>query len=91
MPLDDKQKKQLQDFIELKIPGFAHCQLCGSKMWSLSDTVWELKEFKRGTLVIGGPIYPVISITCRNCGFTHFLNAIVIGITQQEQEGKKNE
>jgi len=91
MPLDEKQKQHLLDFLKEKIPTLDPCPLCKKKQWTLSDTVWEMKEFRREGLVIGGPIYPVISITCGNCGNTHFLNAVVAGIMRPEQKGGKDE
>jgi predicted nucleic-acid-binding Zn-ribbon protein len=91
MPLDEKQRQNLQDFLRKKIPSFDPCPLCKNTKWTLSDTIWEMREFHKEGLIIGGPIYPVISITCVNCGNTHFVNAIVAGIMPPEQKEVKNE
>jgi hypothetical protein len=39
--------------------------------------VWELREFGGGTLAVGGAIFPVVPLICRNCGNTLFLNAVI--------------
>lgn len=53
------------------------CQMCGTGDWTVSDSIFELREYNLGNLVIGGgPIVPVVPITCDNCGNTLFINAI---------------
>ena len=55
------------------------CPLCGVPGWTVSDSVFELREFNDGNMIIGGtPIIPVVPITCNNCGNTVFLNAITV-------------
>ena len=91
MPLDKEQKQKLIKFLDEKIPDIGACPLCKKIQWSISETIWEVQEFFEGGLKIGSPKYPVISITCNNCGNTFFLNAIVAGIVGPEQKGGKND
>ena len=66
------------------------CPLCGSRKWSVQDSAYELREFHGGNLVIGGgPIIPLIPVTCENCGYTALINAIKAGVVSpgQSKEG----
>lgn len=90
MKLDvDKQNQLIA-----KLNGFRHsniCSVCGNSKWSASDTIFELREFKEGNLIIGGnqPIFPVMPITCNICGNTNFINPIILGILDSNNEAKK--
>ena len=62
------------------------CPLCGAGNWSVTDKVFELREFNDGNFVLGGPngaITPVIPVTCANCGNTVFINALVTGLLKE--------
>jgi hypothetical protein len=54
--------------------------MCGSGPWSVQDKVFQLTEFHEGSVIIGGPVVPVIPVTCGNCGHTVLVNAIVAGL-----------
>lgn len=56
------------------------CFICKSQQWNVSDIVFELREFQAGDLVVGGPVFPIIALTCAKCGNTLFLNAVVLGV-----------
>lgn len=58
------------------------CGMCGRREWSVSDRIFELREFHQGNLVVGGDsrVFPVIPVTCSHCGNTIFINAISVGI-----------
>ena len=55
------------------------CPMCGSGPWSVQDKVFQLSEFHDGNMVIGGPLIPVVPVTCNNCGYTVVVNAILAG------------
>lgn len=60
------------------------CPMCGSNNWTVSDKIYELREFHDGNLVIGsGPIYPVIPVSCNNCGNSVFVNALISGAIEK--------
>ena len=69
------------------------CSVCGNAKWSATDTIFELREFSGGNLVIAGgqSLYPVIPITCNICGNTHFLNALQLGLLEPHTEEGKND
>lgn len=68
--------------------GSKPCPMCGHNNWSVSDNLFELREFQGGNIVLGaGPIIPVFPVTCNNCGNTVLVNGIVSHVVDQ----KKNE
>lgn len=90
MSLDDKRKQELVSFINERVQ-LKPCSLCQANSWTLSDTVWEMREFQGGSLYVGGPVLPVIAITCNQCGNTHFLNAIVARAVKPEEKNAEVE
>ena len=72
--------------------GKVKCPMCNHEQWSISDTVYELREFNQGNMIIGNvPIVPIIPITCMNCGNTIMINAIVSDIIKQPTKSEKND
>lgn len=69
--------------------GKRKCPMCGAETWRISDNTYELREFKKGALVAGGTIVPLILITCSNCGNSVLVNAIVANIVKPEEGDKK--
>jgi len=64
-----------------KPPG--SCPVCRKLGWNVSDTLFEVREYHKGGLVVGGSTVPFIMATCGNCGYTLFFNAIVAGIVER--------
>lgn len=63
------------------------CPMCGSNNWNVSDKIYELREFHDGNLIIGsGPIFPVVPVSCNNCGNSIFVNALVSGAIERPKE-----
>lgn len=64
------------------------CNFCGNNNWMINDTIWELREFNDGNLVVGGDsfIMPIIAISCSKCGNTQFINAIKLGVIEPQKE-----
>ncbi len=63
------------------------CPMCQTGNWTISDTIFEIREFNQGSVVIGaGPLIPVIPVTCENCGNTLFINAIKAGIVDPNKK-----
>ncbi len=64
-----------------------NCPMCGNKEWNINgDTIYELREFKDGDLVLGAgtAIMPVIPVTCSNCGNTIFISPLATGLMEKE-------
>jgi hypothetical protein len=72
--------------------GQKRCPICQSNDWRVSKKAVELREFHGAGLALGGPIYPLVSLTCKVCGHTLLFNAIVAKlIAQKEKEEPKEE
>jgi predicted nucleic-acid-binding Zn-ribbon protein len=65
------------------------CPYCGTAQWIVPETIFQLTEFHPNSVVIGGPVVPVIPITCKRCGNTPLVNALTVGII--EPSPKKEE
>ena len=65
------------------------CPVCGGTQFSISDTIFELRELSNGNLVIGEnqSLYPVVPLSCDSCGSTFFLNAIKSGLMEKKEGG----
>ncbi|MFX0204102.1 MAG: hypothetical protein ACFFCW_49015 [Candidatus Hodarchaeota archaeon] len=72
------------DWLNQRWEGAKLCPICRNNNWNISQNPVELREFHGGGLVLGGPIYPLISITCKNCGHTLLFNAITAGLLTPE-------
>ena len=59
------------------------CPLCQSDDWNATENVFELRQFNKGDLTLGNaPIIPVVPVTCRNCGNTVLLNAMIAKVIE---------
>jgi hypothetical protein len=67
------------------------CPVCGQGPWQVQDKVFQLTEYHEGNLILGGPLVPVIPVTCGNCGNTVLVNAIVCGAVRQAPPEKPAE
>lgn len=68
------------EYLREKWSGTRACPMCGSTSWDVQGSVFQLIQFNEGAMVIGGPVIPVIPVTCNNCGNTVLVNAIKAGI-----------
>ncbi len=66
--------------------GNRDCPMCGKGPWEVQEKAFQLSEFHHGNLVVGGPLIPVIPVTCTNCGHTALVNAIIAGAISPEPQ-----
>lgn len=66
------------------------CPICKSNSWNIGDRPVELREFHGEGISFGGPIYPLLSVTCKVCGNTILFNAIVSELISGEQISTKS-
>lgn len=82
-------QKKLEAFLERFKP--QTCPVCHKGTWIAGDIVFYLNEYHEdGSVVIGGPSFPVIPIVCSECGNTIFINTIITKLTNQPQEVKND-
>jgi hypothetical protein len=66
--------------------GNRDCPMCAKGPWEVQEKAFQLSEFHHGNLIVGGPLIPVIPVTCTNCGHTVLVNAIISGAILPEPE-----
>ena len=67
------------------------CEICGTNHWTIDDTIYQVNEYHGNNIIFGsGSVVPVMNMTCNNCGNTKFLNAIKLGLVNQESNQNTN-
>lgn len=70
--------------------GNRHCPMCEENNWTVSDKIFELREYYGGDMVIGtGQITPVVPIICGKCGNTVLVNALISNVITNPNLDKK--
>lgn len=91
MKLTDEQRQKLNNFVQDKWKRPYACACCGANNWNLADEVYQLTSFAGGAMIIGGPIVPLVPVTCNNCGNTVLVNALIAEVVDQPKpEEAKN-
>lgn len=81
--MSDVNQDELINILNEKWHG-RHCPMCGEGNWIVSNKIFELREFNDGNIVIGsGPITPLLTITCGNCGNIVMVNPMAIGLLKK--------
>ena len=91
-------KARVVEALVAKLPDrrLGACSLCGTLKWTLVDAIvvtHTQEEFPK--IVLGGQSLPSIALVCTNCGNTHLLNLLVLGLgdllekSEQEDSQKK--
>ena len=92
MTLSVEQSKQVIDYITQKSENkVIVCPICGKNEWGLNNVIAELREFQGGKLFVSGEtsVMPLVSITCKHCGHTLFINAILAGVVSAQGQQKE--
>jgi len=77
------------NFLKEKISFYLkkNCQFCDHNNWVLSDTLFEIREFTGGNIIIDNntSVMPLIVIICGNCGNMIFINAVSLKIFNKDE------
>lgn len=66
------------------------CPICKHNQWNVNNLIIENREFQGGDLILGeGAIMPFVTLTCRECGNTMFLNALQLGFIRNDTNGNQ--
>ena len=82
MAFTQEQAKAVMDALSPRTRG-RPCPLCGGTAgWSVNDAglVMLGLQDQAGVVNIGGPAMPCVALTCNNCGDTHLLNVLSLGV-----------
>ena len=82
---EEQQKKTLK---KLEYFFSKSCDSCSGHDWLLNDKIFEMREFSGGNLIIGGQatVFPVITVSCKQCGNTYLFNAILLGLIERKDD-----
>jgi len=70
-----------------KWPGQKKCPVCGHKVWVIADRVGGVVAVKE-SMVMPSEIYPVVLVTCRNCGYVLAFNAGTVGAIEKPTQSE---
>lgn len=56
------------------------CPICGNTFWQVGDRFVSTTSLgENGAVMLGGPVYPFV-VMFSPCGYTRFMNAIMLGV-----------
>ena len=79
-------EEKVAAWLEKHWKGDKTCAVCQSNSWRIAPDPVEIRPYKRGGIEVGGPVYPLASITCTVCGYTLLFNALVMGVVPTAKE-----
>lgn len=93
MKLTDEQLQLVVDHLLKVAPEGFVCPICGEKHWSVNNVLFETREFANGRLFSNEPsvLIPFVTLDCPKCHNTLFLNAVALGIVNQEGKGDQKQ
>tara|TARA_B100000315_G_C14301142_1_gene461914 strand:- start:316 stop:606 length:291 start_codon:yes stop_codon:yes gene_type:complete len=80
--LTDFETSQVRKWIQEKSHGVLICPVSEDSDWQVGTHLVNVSRFTPGSVMIGGITYPFVMLICQNCGYTHFFNAVKIGVSE---------
>jgi len=62
------------------------CPFSGHNEWTLVEDFVELRPYFRGSLAVGGPVYPAVMAICNGCGYMALFSAVKLGLLGREEK-----
>ena len=79
--MDETLQKKILGALQAKMGNrLVACSICGGLKWGIESGILNLRidaEVPSG-LVVGGPVYPVVLLTCKGCGETRMVNIVTL-------------
>ena len=69
-----------------KWPGGKICPVCAENKWIIGDKIVQLLAFSGHDILPAGPVFPVLPITCKVCGYTYLINAVITGAVKSSKK-----
>jgi len=69
-----------------KWDGDKKCPISGDNSWSISKDILVSLPYSRGGLTLGGNQYPLVLVTCTECGYVMTFSAMIMGLVGQEEK-----
>jgi hypothetical protein len=66
------------------------CPFHGPTKWEVGQVIMTL-PYSGGGVSLGGPTYPLLVVTCTQCGHTVLVNAIVAGVVPRPEQPARPE
>lgn len=66
------------------------CPLCGNNKWDINEHIFQIIEYDPECIRVAGITYPIVPITCLNCGNVYFINALVAGFIKIPENQSEN-
>jgi hypothetical protein len=88
--MNTKDAEKIISHLKLKWSGRS-CPLCQVGPWEVQQSVFVLLKFDGGSINLGGEVVPVIPVTCKNCGNTILVNAIIANVLAPNAEDSAKE
>ena len=85
-PLSLEEQQKILDWLDKKWLGTKTCNICGHNQWNLSQHVVAPTTLEGKNISLGGTIYPLVLVTCKNCGNTHFFNVVMVGLLRSSSD-----
>ncbi len=86
MPLNSEQLDCVKEWIEERSPVLS-CSGCSGRDWSIqNELAFALLIDADDGQISQRKGYPMVAVTCKNCGYTVFFNAILMGIMPQAKK-----
>ena len=89
--MEIKELDKVIDFINDRWGKDFKCPYCNTEEFTITNSVYQLPAFNNIDTKIterDNTVFPVIPITCKNCGYTIFINAISCKILESDNDEK---
>lgn len=65
------------------------CPMCGQNNWTVDNEIQTIiKVGEKKDVKIGGKFFPLVTVTCLNCGNVVFINPLVIDAVEDTENGE---
>jgi predicted nucleic-acid-binding Zn-ribbon protein len=86
-PQEAEQRERALAWLDIHWKGSRKCPICASNSWGIGG-IAELLPFFPNTqnLTIPIGVQPMFTVTCKTCGYTFMMNALISGVVAPYKE-----